>query len=246
MAHRVAAQLKRRGFRAVAVSGSLARGDAGPGSDVDLWAIGPSSGRDERFVGGAPVTVFRSTPRQLRDERWVNRWDVERLVVLFDARGDFARLRQRCARNRARLRRALEQATLWALRSAPPERAAWLEFSLAVFRATGTRVPKWKHAVALLPKRELAALRKKLRLPRRIDRAALLRDVRRAPAEVSRLLKRPIPRWAGTEQQLEHGSVEEAVLKLRSELAGWLGDRDVSRSAVLRRLLAASSYPRPG
>src|SRR6185436_12541122 len=110
-ARQVAAQLHRRGFRAVAVSGSLARGDAGPASDVDLWAIGASSGRDERFVGAIPVTVFSSTPKQLSDWRWVARWEVDALVILFDDRGDFARLKQRYARRRAAVHAQLERET---------------------------------------------------------------------------------------------------------------------------------------
>ena len=115
-----------------------------------------------------------------------------------------------------------------------------LQFSISVFRATGLRVPKWKHAVALLPARELAALRKKLRLPTRIDRARLLRDVRLAPAEAAKLLQRRVPRFAGLEQHLRHGSAEEAILKLRSDLDAWLGDADLSKSPALRRLTAAA------
>lgn len=234
VARRVAARLKREGIRSVAVSGSLARGDAGPGSDVDLWAIGDRSGRDERFVGGVPVTVFYSRPRQLRDLRWINRWDIERLVVLFG--DDFEQVKRRYARHRPALMRAIERDAEADIAASRGPRRAWLQFQLSVFRATGIRVPKWKHAVALLPPKELARLRRRLELPARIDRRRLLALLRRAPAETERLIKEPVPRWAAAEQHVRYGSLEEAVLKIRSELMSWLGPVDPSRSDVLAAL----------
>jgi len=236
VARAVAGQLARSGFHSVAVSGSLARGDDGPGSDVDLWAIGPGSGREERFVRGVPVTVFRSTPDQLRDLVWINRWDVERLVVLHDRARHFAGLLRRYARHRGALRRKLlRDAELELERSRGPRRA-WLAFSIAVFTATGMRVPKWKHAVALLPRAELARLRRTLKLPRRLDRPRALRLLRAAPREAQRLLGERVPRWAGAEQHVRFGSTEEAVLKVRSDLDAWLGDADVARFPALRDL----------
>jgi hypothetical protein len=218
------------------VSGSLARGDDGPGSDVDLWAIGGSWGRDERFLGRVPVTVFRSTPDQLRDLEWINRWDIERLVVLFDDRGDFARLKQRYKRHRPALRYAIERSAETELSRARGPRAAWLEFALSVFRADGTRVPKWKHAVALLPARELTRLRRRLKLPGRINRARLLGLLKRAPREAALLLDEHVPRWAGAEAHVRHGSLEEAVMKVRADLESWVGGHDLSRSPALSAL----------
>ncbi len=236
VARSVAARLVRRGFTSVAVSGSLARGDDGPGSDVDVWAIGPTSGRDERFVRDVPVTVFRSTPAELDDLTWINRWDVDRLFVLRDGSRHFARLLQRFARHRSALRRQLVRDAENELERARGPRRAWLQFSLAAFTATGTRVPKWKHAVALLPTSELERLRRRLKLPPTLDRARALRLLRSAPREAARLLGEPVPRWAGAEQHVRYGSVEEAVLKLRADLDGWLGDTDVSGAPALRAL----------
>ena len=221
------------------MSGSLARGDDGPGSDVDLWAIGKKFGRDERFVDGVPVTVFYSRPKQLEDLEWINRWDVERLVVLFDHEGDFVRLRTRYVRQRARLMRSLERRARAELKRSRDPRKAWLEFSLAVFLATGTRVPKWKHAVALLNEREVERFRRRLMLPKTIDRPELLALLRKAPREAARLLKEKVPRWAGAEQHVRHGSVEEAVLKVRADLDSWLGGVDVSRAPALKALREA-------
>lgn len=236
VARSVAGQLEQRGFQCVAVSGSLARGDDGPGSDVDLWAIGPDSGRDERFVRGVPVTIFRSTPDQLKDLVWINRWDVERLVVLHDGARHFARLFQRYARHRGALRTQLLRDAELELERARGPRRVWLELSVSVFRATGIRVPKWKHAVALLPSAELARLRRRLRLPRRLDRKRVLRLLRSAPGEAARLLGEPVPRWAGAEQHVRFGSVEEAVMKVRSDVSAWVGDFDVRRFPALRAL----------
>ncbi|MBL8954722.1 MAG: nucleotidyltransferase domain-containing protein [Myxococcaceae bacterium] len=245
MARSVAAGLIRHGFTSVAVSGSLARGDDGPGSDVDLWAIGPWSGRDEQFVREVPVTVFRSRPDQLTDLEWINRWDVERLVVLSDPEQHFERLRHRYARHKGALRRrTLRDAERESEQASAPRRA-WLKFAVAVFESTGTRVPKWKHAVALLSPKQLEQLRRKLRLPTKLDRRRTLKLVQRAPAEAEALLQEPVPRWAGAEQHVRYGSLEEAVLKLRADLARWVGEEDVSSYAALSALKALAE-PEPG
>ena len=105
-----------------------------------------------------------------------------------------------------------------------------------MFRATGLRVPKWKHAVALLSTAELERLKRRLKLPARIDRPRLLKLLREAPSETQRLIHEPVPRWAAAEHYVRYGSHEEAVLKIRSELYSWLEPSDVRRSPVLRAL----------
>lgn len=238
VARREAARLKRNGFHGVAVSGSLARGDARRGSDVDLWAIGPKSGRVEGSVGGVPVTVFYSRPEELKSLAWLARWDTEHLVVLHDTRGALKQMLRHAERNAPRIRAWIERQTREALveaektsrdgvgteRVLAKRAVAWIRFAHAVWQATGVRVAKWKHAEQLLGAVERRRLKRALalKLP---ARGALIRQVQAAPAAIAALFEAPrsaFPPWSATQSHLREGSVEEAVLKLRSDVDNWL------------------------
>lgn len=260
LARREAARLVRGGARGVAVSGSLARGDFVPGSDVDLWCVGPRQGRTERVVGGLSVTVFHDGTRALADREWVARWDVEQLVVLVDLDGDFARLKRHVARHRRWYRGWIDRQTRLALADATrrlrsrsrPEallarrELAWTRVADRLWRATGIRVPRWRHARAALSPARLAALARDLGLVDAADRARLLAPlVPRAPAWTEALVwdvfhqRVALPRWHGAEARLAGEGAEEAVLKVRAELERWVAQplRDAFPVVDVARLL---------
>ncbi len=67
VAEKVAARLGAQGALAVAVVGSVARGDTHDGSDVDITAIGEGVAHSLDLVDGALVSVSWKTPARLRE-----------------------------------------------------------------------------------------------------------------------------------------------------------------------------------
>jgi predicted nucleotidyltransferase len=101
----VAAELRRdRRVQAVALTGSLARGDWQAGSDVDLWVLGNRSDRECFLRGDTPVTLLWQTPRQACLMESLTLYEVEDIWVLYDPAGHFRRVRAACARHAAGIR----------------------------------------------------------------------------------------------------------------------------------------------
>lgn len=92
---------------AVAVTGSVGRGDASPASDLDLWAVVPKSrAPHELELDGVPVTCFYESPELLADLSFLATVEVEHAFVLRDDDGTFAHAVALARRKRDLLARA--------------------------------------------------------------------------------------------------------------------------------------------
>lgn len=176
-----AARLVKQERCAVALTGSAARGNAGPASDVDLWVLGATSGREHLVWSGTPLTLLRMTPREALRFEALCFYEVDDLLVLEDARGAFAQVQRAFARQRPAIRRAILEATLGDLhrelgralegstwQRVVSARAAGLRLAcLWLFLRTGWRVPRLSTLQAQLPRPAVRALRSLLGLPAR-------------------------------------------------------------------------------
>ncbi|MBK7864905.1 MAG: nucleotidyltransferase domain-containing protein [Archangiaceae bacterium] len=158
------ARLQELGLRSVAVVGSVARGDAIEGSDVDLWALGPRDEVLQWTVEGVPVTVMVETLERCQALEHLGNVEVGHARVLSDPHGHFAALAKRFAQARPALYRGICDVTvsevlmhLQRAGSGDPEHrllslraAVYGALCLEVFCRTGVRDPRYRHVKAVL------------------------------------------------------------------------------------------------
>lgn len=142
---------------AVALTGSAARGNATPDSDLDLWILGTRSGRFTRRIEGVSVTLLCQTPAEAEHFDNLCLYEVDDLLVLEDGSGAFTRLKETWRRQRRRIRAEIIRSTRaqlrWELERAKPGTsllhqsvflrfACWRLVCLRVFIDRGWRVPR--------------------------------------------------------------------------------------------------------
>ncbi|MBN2362231.1 MAG: nucleotidyltransferase domain-containing protein, partial [Deltaproteobacteria bacterium] len=234
IAERCARSLRRREHCAVALTGSVARGDASVGSDIDLWVIGDRGGRQQLMLDGVRVTLLRDTLDGALEIDRLCRFEVDDLVVLADEDGSFARIREHFDGRRLLIRSLVLAETevalldeLAAAADGPPiaralalGRAALLLAKVEVYFARGWRVPKWRNLAACMAPPLIRALRRLLHLPAgerapRLDRAL--------PGLIASLRRRRLPTGdpialAVARQRLVGGLPDDGVVELRQLL----------------------------
>ncbi len=201
--------LKSEGFLAVAITGSAARGDATPGSDLDLWCVARGSLRHQRRDlrwSGVDVTLLIDGQRNAGTLESLARCETEDLLVLHDPRGLFPALQRRARALRPKLSELLMRPTLRALKAelaegargsalnrVPPLREAALRLaSIWAFRQHGYRTPRWRTLARILPTKERALLAKILDVPATREAKRALGHARR----VARELENPLTKAA--------------------------------------------------
>lgn len=141
---------------AVAITGSVARGNAQADSDLDLWVLGTRSGRVVRHLDGVSVTLLCQRPAEATQFDNLCFYEVDDLVVLQRGSGAFDRLLATWKRSRSRVRREIIRGTRaqirWeferAERGTPLHQAVFLRFAcwrllcLRLFITRGWRVPR--------------------------------------------------------------------------------------------------------
>jgi Nucleotidyltransferase domain len=196
LAQRLVPHLAPSGRATVAITGSAARGDSGPGSDLDLWVLGPHSDRQHLVIARTPVTLLRQRPREALTLDTLCLYEVADLEVLSDPRGHFARVQRSAKRRALEVRDEVLAATWDGLRadlalvddvSHWQQVLAWRQFAFRVaatwlYLRTGWRVPRLRTLHAHLGSKE-----------RRLFDAILGLPV--APAQVRAALKSLAPAY---------------------------------------------------
>lgn len=168
-----------QGAKAVAVTGSLARGDWAPGSDVDLWVLTEEDGRRELGEGTLAVTWLCQRPATATAFDSLCLFEVDELQVLADPQRLFEQVRATYATCRADVARALFSQTVLhvlaqlagAESGAEPARVRRLRdvalriATLELFLRHGRRVAKLRHLRRTLPGPAWGWLRSALGLP---------------------------------------------------------------------------------
>lgn len=251
---------------AVALTGSLARGDPDRGSDVDLWVIGARDDREHFRRRGVPVTLLWQRPHTALSAETRLLYEVADAWVLFDPRGILARVRAEAWARRSQTRRRIRAGTTGfirllvreALRVAPTapglavahlREAGRRVAALHVYDTRGWRVPKWRHFQRGLPPRALRALAALQALPRG-DRAlasvlATLVETWPAagPSTAARTWPPPVPHPADFRRMLRVGRTEDALMVLRASLSALpVGAAHVPAWRLWR---AAQGFPSP-
>ncbi len=180
----------------VALTGSQARGDVQPGSDIDVWVLRegpPETNLRDSPLG--PVTLFFEPPALLHDEAHLSRVDVAQLRVLADPHQLFAQLQHRPQRRRDV--RALRKAALAELRRAHAPARADLRLFVAreaVLLAALSCCPqlthpKLRHFLAALPEELQLSLLMALGLEPADEAVIPLAEAAQAPAPYLRKLR---------------------------------------------------------
>lgn len=189
---------------AVAVTGSVARGNSTSDSDLDLWVLGARSGRFVHHVGGVSVTLLCQRPREAAVLDNLCFYEVDDLKVLHDPRGRFTAIRRRWRQHRSTIRRMIVEATREDLAveldrarwGSPLHRAAFLRMAcwrlccVWVFLERGWRVPRLHTLRDVLPVRLVRHLDAALGLPSVAACRRALAGLKRVEAEVQRSMKR--------------------------------------------------------
>lgn len=185
---------------AVAITGSVARGNARADSDLDLWIIGPRSGRFPRSLEGVSITLLCQRPAEASNFDNLCLYEVDDLVVLEDGSGAFARTLETWRKQRRRVRaeiiRSTQAQVQWELDRAKQgsalHRAAflrlvcWRLMCLRVFIDRGWRVPR----LHLLREELPASLRRQLDAALALPSAAVCRRaVKLLPAALKEVRK---------------------------------------------------------
>lgn len=241
LAQRIAVELTTGGSAyAVAAVGSVARGDSTAGSDIDLWALGPTPGVSQRVVEGVPVTVMTQHPDAARDLHYLAMIETDTARVLSDPRGRFATLLAFARSQRGALRSVFEDTVvLGALRLLRSARAARhpatallarrealrCVLQLWAYRHLNLKAPKLRHLEAHLSAPRAMAVRRLLGLlPPRAELHALQQQLPSLPGAIQRALRRrgvteeQLPPPWGALAMLSRGDAGEGLLKLRKYL----------------------------
>lgn len=140
------------------MTGSVARGDASLGSDLDLWVVGDARGRVNLRASGVPVTLLCQSLEEAISFESLCLFEVPDLLVLVDPGRRFARIRRAYARRLGAIRASILESTwrdlgrLWSLvegASAAQRVVALREIAhrlaaIRIFLDTGRRVPRWR------------------------------------------------------------------------------------------------------
>lgn len=221
----------RDGVLAVALTGSLARGDEGAGSDVDLWVVARDDGREDFVRDGVDVTLLVTSEAYARSLECALRFEVEDAQALADPQGVLAEVKERATAGRDEVALAMRRRSGEAfaflsetLIDAPAPLAVATLREMArraaaffLWHARGLRVPKWRHFEHRLFPRDLAALRAAL-ATHEVDGDALLAAFERAAREPAPSPHWPWPPLAQVRRYLESGRREDAVLCVRQAL----------------------------
>lgn len=244
-AEREATLLARRGALAVALTGSLARGDAGPGSDVDLWVVGDRERRRHLERDGVPVTILEEPISVALSLERFSRVEVAQTRVLYDPMKIFPRITEAFLRHRSAARQLAlehlsddvrllddhaqqcEQQVLGLLLS---REALLLRAGRLAFAQHGLRAVKFRHLRERLEVKLVLELRRALGLDRfsaSAVRAALLTLTpgRRDNNAVHKLDQRQLEEGtllARREVLLAHSRGRTPVARLESLMRWWL------------------------
>jgi hypothetical protein len=239
LARQYAAGLLERGFEAVAATGSVARGDAIAGSDIDLWAIAPEGNQVfHDSIGGRSVTVFAQALEHAIALPNLSLFDVDGLWVIGGDARLFQKIRSTFERHRKRIFAGIFDATVREVftclqlsrtggslaRLVYLREAALRAAGLDVGRREGLRVPRYRHFSASYRGKTLADLRVALGVEgcTAADRRRLVRGAELYAASLGDYFARALPEASpvrvplGPVLRLEAGDDEEALLALRA------------------------------
>jgi hypothetical protein len=225
--------------RAIAITGSLARGDADRASDVDLWLVGDRDAREQVPHPRADVTLLWQTPRSARRHDTLLRYEVQDAQIVYDPRGLLARVRERFATNRQALREEMTRETAFVItdlvmsaQRLPLEPAIALlresarrAAALRLYLDHGWRVPRWRHFAQHLSRAAFTRLRDIQSLPveqgpwRSLTRFLRIHDDELAPLRSRRAhYPPPLPSRERVLWLSRRGARPRALLLLRSAL----------------------------
>jgi predicted nucleotidyltransferase len=162
--------------KALALTGSVARGDAGPASDVDFWVLGNRNTREvlpNPAYTNVDVTLLWQTPKRALEDDTLLRFEVEDAFVLHDPDGLFRKVRAAFWERREALREVMIHDTAYVIsdlimnaqRQTIPRAVALLReagrrsAAMRIYLDFGWRVPKWRHFDHHLQRSALARLR---------------------------------------------------------------------------------------
>ncbi|MFT3712121.1 MAG: nucleotidyltransferase domain-containing protein [Archangium sp.] len=164
----------------IAITGSVARGNATRDSELDLWILGSRSGRFTKNVHGTNVQLLCQRPEEAVAFDNLCLFEVDDLLLLDDRAGAFEALRRVWKKQRRRVRAEVirgtqkqtelelargQQGSEWH-RATFLRLAAWRLLCLRVFIDHGWRVPRLHALRASLPKPLSKRLDEVLALPK--------------------------------------------------------------------------------
>jgi len=233
LVHALVAELKERpGVVAIAATGSLARGDFGAGSDVDLWVIAAENSREDFVRDGVDVSLLGTSEDYAQTLECALRFEIAQVVSLHDPRGVLAALVRRVESEAdvlreemhraaqhvfARLADVLEGGDDVRLVRATLRESARRGAAAFLYGARGWRVPKWRHFEQVLFPRDLERFRLVANLEA-VDTAGLLAALGKASAEPAPSPQWPWPDSPQVERYLKNGRPEDAIIAVRQAL----------------------------